>query len=699
MAEESPIPEKLVDQTVNVQAVPVGDLDRIRVACPTCGLVVALDTKFCPNDSTLIIDKESLAVPNYRFIRQIGSGGMANVYEAEHVVLRNRVAIKVLKSDLVETSALVRFQQEALAANRLKNPNIVHVYDCGVTQQGEPYMIMDLIEGETLDLILKRRPLAIEESLAIMRQICAGVSYAHENGILHRDLKPSNVILQEENGLVIARVLDFGIAKFFESDQKGLLQTRTGDIFGTPAYMSPEQAQGLKLDQRSDIYSLGCIFYEMLTGQPPVIGRTALEIMYKHVNENYLSLGQASLGKTFPKALEELIDRCLDREPANRLSTVAELMIAIDDVKAGRQPSVATLGAESIGAKRSAGANSITMRVAIVLLLAGLLIVIAKFVLNQNTRTRNAVLPPTLPSIVSAPANPPEEKVPLDRSSLPQSATLTKEPTNEKIDERQSTVDAADKEFQRFLSTKDSQSLSVLKSDDIPHFIPNKSLDRLKPFIHLFSIDLSDRSNITVLGLGYLTALTDLKYLDLTNTNIGDDAIPKLNSIKKLRRLNLSATNVTNDGIQTLTGNLPLERLDLSHTNIGNVALINFDRFKNLHRLSLDGCSKIGDDGIAPLGGMPLEQLSLKGTNISGGLVNMLKKTPTLQILNLAGCKSERFSFVIGLMIKSNAVPNLRQLDLRDCPVPKELVEAFRQKFTNCEVLTEHKTSSSDFLN
>jgi serine/threonine-protein kinase len=137
-------------------------------------------------------------------------------------------------------------------------------------------MIMDLVEGETLDMVLKRGALPVEESLNIFRQICQGVMCAHEHGILHRDLKPSNIMLEkshraDSNPRLTARVLDFGIAKILESDE-ALMRTRTGEIFGTPTYMSPEQAEARKLDRRSDIYSLTCVLYEMLTGSPPFIG-------------------------------------------------------------------------------------------------------------------------------------------------------------------------------------------------------------------------------------------------------------------------------------------------------------------------------------------------------------------------------------------------------------------------------------------
>jgi serine/threonine protein kinase len=309
-----------------------------QVQCPACGLVVPSDTRFCPNDATpLQGGADTKTVTNYHFIRLIGEGGMANVYEAEHVVLKKRVAIKVLKAHLNETSAFMRFQREAQTASRIRHPNIVGVYDCGMSELGEPYMVMDLVAGETLDRRLKQGPLSINESLEIIKMVCAGAACAHENGVLHRDLKPSNIILEEQGREKIARVLDFGIAKIVQDTDNAALKTRTGELFGTPTYMSPEQIGGETLDQRSDIFAIGCILYELLTGQPPVVGNTIMEIMFKQVNETPCSLSEASLGRKFPRQLENLVFRAIAKQPSSRFATAKRMLIAIENFQAGKE--------------------------------------------------------------------------------------------------------------------------------------------------------------------------------------------------------------------------------------------------------------------------------------------------------------------------------------------------------------------------
>jgi serine/threonine-protein kinase len=274
-------------------------------------------------------------IPNYRIIKLLGSGGMGDVYEAEHLVLRKRVAIKTMKAHLQDSKALMRFRSEAQAAGRIKHPNIVNVFDCGVSEVGEPYMIMDKVEGATLSqLLASEGTLKIDEALGIILQVCEGVRCAHDNGILHRDLKPSNVILEVEGSTVTAKVLDFGIAKILSDDGPTLNLTRTGELFGSPSYMSPEQSNGEQFSQCSDVYSIGCILYEILTGQPPFIGKTAMEVMIKHMTEAPLPLSQAGL-KQFPAALEALVGRAIAKKPSERFSSMSEFIKAIHDFPAG----------------------------------------------------------------------------------------------------------------------------------------------------------------------------------------------------------------------------------------------------------------------------------------------------------------------------------------------------------------------------
>jgi serine/threonine protein kinase len=582
----------------------------------------------------------ALNVPNYEIIRLIGSGGMGDVYEGRHVVLNTSVAIKLLRSHLVETQALLRFQQEAQAASRLNHVNIVRVFDCGVMPQGTPYMIMDLVKGETLEAVIKEGSLNVRETLETIKQICNGVRCAHENGILHRDLKPSNIILEKQGDKTVARVLDFGIAKIME-DEDGLLKTRTGEIFGTPAYMSPEQASGTKVDQRSDIYAIGCILYEMLTGQPPAVGKTAIEVLFKQVNETPLPLTQASLGKKFPTELEQIVDRCLAKDPAARFASLAEVLEAIEDFDAGR-PMRFSLGENKQHIKAERKIFVITS-----ILIAALLVVAGLVIRNQILQTHD---------IETAAKTSHEDTATTASQHVSDSDHASKSAAGDFPNE-------SDDSFAKMLKKMGPYAQTL---DHVPSEIHDESLKLIGNCPHLNSIDLTGCTKLTIVGLSYLDVLENLQILSIADTTMGDKAIAEINMLTKLRRLNLSGTGITATGVQKLSSNLPLERLDLSNTNIRNAALRNFKRFKSLQELNLNDCLEIGDDGLEELIGPQLQFLLLKRTFTSDKVVDWLKQMPNLRELSLS--KAPRVSNqLLEQIIKVKAVPKLVYLNLREC--------------------------------
>lgn len=221
----------------------------------------------------------------YEFIGEIGSGGMGVIYKAWHSSLKKNVAIKILHQ--VNQQTVMRFQREAQAASTLRHDNVIAVLDFGATDEGQPYMVMDFVEGKPLsDLINQRGALPVDSALNIFKQICSGIGHAHGKGVVHRDLKPSNVMLSDpDKWNPHVHIVDFGIAKVLgpEETEAGKL-TQTGDVFGSPLYMSPEQCFGKKVDFRSDIYSIGCIMFEVLTGKPPFMGETIMDTMLKQMN-------------------------------------------------------------------------------------------------------------------------------------------------------------------------------------------------------------------------------------------------------------------------------------------------------------------------------------------------------------------------------------------------------------------------------
>jgi len=298
----------------------------------------------------------ALIAEKWELIDHIGEGGMSDVFKARHVIMNKFGAVKFLKGGLAEDPVAVkRFQQEALASGTLSHPNIVQVYDCGLSQYGA-YLIMELLEGVSLSDVLEARAedapngrgvLQISEALPIFLQICDGLEHAHKKGIVHRDIKPSNVMLVEPEAPktddpdeVQVKLVDFGIAKMAGRDgtsAPGDL-TRTGEVFGSPVYMSPEQCLGRKLDGRADIYSFGCLMFESLTGGKVLSGGNSTETMMRHVQEEADVSAVAEIKSPQAKGLSLLIQQCLWRSPAERYSdigAVRDALLAVDRAGSG----------------------------------------------------------------------------------------------------------------------------------------------------------------------------------------------------------------------------------------------------------------------------------------------------------------------------------------------------------------------------
>ena len=259
---------------------------------------------------------------SYQIIEQIGEGGMATVYKAYQPSMDRNVAIKVLPGQLADSEEFTkRFQQEARIIAKLEHPHILPVFDYGESE-GITYLVMRYLDAGTLgEKMQKERPLPLDEIDRLFTQLAEALGYAHSYGIIHRDLKPSNALIDSHGNLFLT---DFGIAKMLESASPRL--TQTDAIMGTPAYISPEQAQATKVNQRSDIYSLGIILYEMVTGRVPFVAETPLAVILKHVSD---PLPKPSVLKPdIPEAIEKVVLRALEKKPEDRYATVNEFLTA-----------------------------------------------------------------------------------------------------------------------------------------------------------------------------------------------------------------------------------------------------------------------------------------------------------------------------------------------------------------------------------
>ena len=264
-----------------------------------------------------MIEKGQMINDRYEIIKSIGEGGMANVYLAYDTILDRRVAIKVLRGDLSNDEKFVRrFQREALSASSLSHPNIVEMYDVG-EDNGIYYIVMEYIEGKTLkQLIKKRGSLTLSEAIDIMLQITDGISQAHDSYIIHRDLKPQNIMIKEDGAI---KITDFGIAMALNSTQL----TQTNSVMGSVHYLPPEQASGKGSTIRSDIYSMGILFYEILTGSLPFKGENAVEIALKQMRDAIPSVRKKN--QAIPQSVENVILKATAKNPKNRYSDSKEM--------------------------------------------------------------------------------------------------------------------------------------------------------------------------------------------------------------------------------------------------------------------------------------------------------------------------------------------------------------------------------------
>lgn len=307
-----------------------------KVVCPDCGEAYGSDVEYCPKDGASLLSRspESAADPllgekldgRFRIDEILGEGGMGKVYRGRQMSVEREVAVKVIRAELYDDeTAVQRFFREARVISRLSHPNVVNGIDFGRDEATDAlYFAMELIDGFPLGEVLAGERASADLVVEVGKQTCSALSEPHSNGVAHRDLKPDNLmIVPMADGQIQVKVVDFGLAQAFH-DEADL--TKTGAVHGTPMYMSPEQARGADVEPASDLYSLGLILYEMLSGELPFEGEASMEILMKHVQESPKQLGdEVPVGADVPGDLIDLIDKLLEKEPSDRYEGVVEL--------------------------------------------------------------------------------------------------------------------------------------------------------------------------------------------------------------------------------------------------------------------------------------------------------------------------------------------------------------------------------------
>ncbi|HTT63962.1 MAG TPA: serine/threonine-protein kinase [Bryobacteraceae bacterium] len=324
--------------------------------CSICHATYPATFTHCPHDGSLLIEANewtdgAMIRGKYRILGRLGQGGMATVYKALHVGFDEVRALKVIQPELASDLSFVkRFGQEAALTRKLQHPNAVRVEDIDQADDGRPFMVMEFIEGESLkDVIQRQAPLPVPRVCRIAKQVAAALEAAHQLGMIHRDIKPANILLTRPPGsdeqAEVAKVLDFGIAKIREAHWAagGTTLTRTGTSIGTPAYMSPEQAMGKTgegLDGRADLYSLGVVMYEMLTGELPIKAESEVQMLIGQINTPPQPI--RARRPELPEGIGAVVMRCLEKDPARRPASGAALIARIEACERGVAAGAAT---------------------------------------------------------------------------------------------------------------------------------------------------------------------------------------------------------------------------------------------------------------------------------------------------------------------------------------------------------------------
>ncbi len=305
-----------------------------RRTCELCGSRWDATVAFCPRDGQGLGPAK---LDRYILVRAVAHSGMSEVFEARHEFTQRRVALKLIRAEASEhDDTAERLRREGRAASAMGDPNIVDITDFGLDDDGGVYMVMEWLDGTTIREILNEGPMPREQALDLAAQTASGLASAHSIGVVHRDVKPENLmVIEGKDGSPLLKILDFGVAKVVGRELEKL--TRTGTIVGTPAYMSPEQARGEAVDARSDVYSLGCVIYELFTGEPPFTSSSVMEVVLMHVDAEPTLPSAFAPKRQIPAALDKVIMRCLAKDPTERYSSMAELRTELLDLADGKR--------------------------------------------------------------------------------------------------------------------------------------------------------------------------------------------------------------------------------------------------------------------------------------------------------------------------------------------------------------------------
>lgn len=530
------------------------------------------------------VDPSLFPQERYRPLKLLGKGAAGAVYMCRDSLLQKRVAVKVLHN--LSPQQLVSFQQEAKATSRLNHPNIVKVLDFGVSDGSKPYMVMELFAGITLADYLREHD-SVNEGAAVplFEQITHALRYAHEKGVFHRDVKPNNLILtgNSHSGFAV-QIIDFGVASIDAESQE--VETDLGTtVTGTPNYMSPDQAKGLPYDARSEIYSVGCVMYEAMTGRVPFSGETTMEILSRHANEEPTPPSELC---AISNALQRIILRCLEKEPGDRFQDMNALLLALNSIG----QSATTDGASGSEGSRKGSFSPLAICLALFFCLSVPLVVIALVSHQMNQKTQEPSRSKKTTELLGV-ADALQDMKSFDVLDSTGSIAEFTGPSGQPEVRINKTLN--DKDIAHIKDLLEKKSIRVLEFN-----VSDIVAAQLEPFADSHLVALRLKQNVMTNEMFQIIGrMTDLDTLNLNyDTHMTAADFACLKNLKKLRTLTVSNAIFPSDVVDVIGHTLPTIRfLDLSFSKGVNGNISSLSLLKELGTLNLN--TTLCDDRLA----------------------------------------------------------------------------------------------------
>lgn len=617
----------------------------------------------------------------YAPIEELGRGGMGVVYKCKDRKMLNDVAVKVIGWNM-GNDEVIRFHKEAKALAKLQHPNILGILHFGHSDDDSLFIVMELLTGRSLSALIESEIVPpFEDALTIFIQICDGLSHAHRKDVLHRDVKPSNIFVERtKSGAIKTTITDFGLAKLLTEDQR---QTKTGIALGSPAYISPEQASGKDVDERADLYSVGCLMFEVLTGQKPFDAPTVPAMLMKQINEPPPRLSDLAPDRNYPEEMEEIIAKCLKKDPAERYATATELRADLQALKEnaaityGQIENSSQSGSTSklneflmTGIQPTAPKHPLRRKIVIsvtVVLLIGLMVILISNVATGPIDT--SVSPPMI------------------KKAAPElGEDVFKEHLHGYSKTNPEWVPCRFKDGGVKLVALANQARTTKREPgSTPYFIDCSDSDLTDEqlntitFLDLLGLRL-ERTHLTDEWIkNSVSKISTLQELSLSGTKVTDAGLRHLSKLEKLGAINLrAATEITDESINILS---QLKSIDfICVMKCPNIHGATFGALKKVsHPIALSiGSSKIHRENLKLLEDVPIRYLDAQRLDLTDKDLAVIGKFEKLHGLLLHG--NHRITSA-GLMKLTN-LKNLSLLGIHDCPkIDRSILKEFKKHF------------------